>query len=312
LLNHIGTECGDHIKPQQPTQKFITMTATLENVSLDDLLAFLRSDSPPPKRAATDRAATPRPAVVRRLPTALESAIERRPPMAGDKYKAAARSASRSCGDYSEQRRHDEHTNILRRVECRIVAWLVCRALGPAWRFEPADEEFRNHRLVHRATTATLSFRRAWNDGARYEIVPENVYRTDSMPRSISVSAERSPSSIAGDISRRLISAGLFDQNAALLSAGHARRADEVKRRRETLAIAQAYGGKLKREDRWQRGGYPAATNEHFGPHIEDGYNRRETEIAASSEYNGLEISVTTQNLKLAIQIAELVRGYYN
>lgn len=290
------------------TTDLITATTT------DDLLAFLRSDSPPPKRATTQRAAirTTTPTAERRPLTPIEAATMRRPPLASDRYRAATREAYAATKDYSEHRQRDEVANTLRRVECRLVAWLVCRSLGVAWRFESADDGHCCHRFVHRASCATLSFRRCWRDEGRYEIVPENIHRTDSMPRSITVSGERCPADIASDVSRRLIGAGLLDQNAALLSAGHQRRLDEVKRRRECLAVARAYGGNLHPERRWKSTGYPAATSETFGPAIDAGYNRRETEIAASVGYNGLEISVETSSVQLAIKIAELVRGHYN
>lgn len=283
------------------------MTTELATASTDDLLAFLRSDSPPPKRAATTR----RVSALTNNRVSADNVPQRRPPMAADRYRAATREAYAATKDYSEHRKRDEAANTLQRVECRIVAWLVCRALGDAWRFEPADDGHSCHRIVHRASCATLSFRRSWRDDARYEIVPENIHHTDTMPSSITVSAERTPAAIAADVARRLIGAGLFDQNAAILSAGHQRRLDEVKRRRECLAVARAYGGDLQHERRWKSQSYPAATSQHFGPSIEDGYSRRETEICASIGYNGIEISVETSNVKLAIEVAELVRRYY-
>ena len=193
------------------------------------------------------------------------------------------------------------------------MAWLVCRALGDAWRFEVEADCYRaSFRLVHRATTATLTFRSAWRDDARYEIVPENVYRSDQLPRSISVSGERSPASIAADIERRIVAAGLFDQNAAHLHAGHERRRLEVQRRRRLLAVARAYGGELAREQHWKSRSYPEAAATLLGPAVEDSNWRRETSISAATDYNeAVELAITTNDLRLALAIAELVRNHY-
>jgi len=233
----------------------------------------------------------------------------RRPPRAATKHKALRRTAYAS-GDYAAQRRLEEHTNALAATECRIVAWLVCRALGDAWRFEP-DEEHRHHRLVHRATCAVLTFKRDWNNGDRYSISPENLYRSDSMPRSITVSGDRSPGSIARDIERRLIDVGLFDQNAQVLSGGHDRRQKEVRDRLQCLAVARAYGGQLMEERRWKSSSYPAATTEHFGELADEYGRRRVTEISATMGYNGIELEVHTNSVELACKVAKLVKHYY-
>lgn len=294
------------------------MTTTLQNATPDDLLAFLRSDSPLPKRAATNRAATPRAQlgnlpVERRPLTPIEAATLRRPPGAAERYRAATLTERRAA-EWSDEKNHRDHSERLRRVECRLVAWLVCRALGPQWRFERASGDDycdRCHRLVHRATTATLMFRICWRDDSRYEIVPENVHRSDALPSSITVSAGRSPADIARDIERRIVANGLFDQNALTLHNGDARRQTEIKRRREILAISAAYGGRMEQEQRWKSQGYPSGTTERFGRMEEDSTWRRQSHIWARSDYSGIELNIETTDVELAIKIAATVREFY-
>lgn len=286
------------------------MTTDLSTASVDDLLTFLRSTEPIPRQVSRRVSDTCHPAnsdaaityarVSRQPVTPIEAATLRRPPCAATRHKA------RLKGDWKYA-----NVNQLAATECRIVAWLVCRALGDQWRFEP-DENRRWHRLVHRATCATLTFGRSWNNDNRYRISPENVYRSDSMPQSITVSGERSPASIARDIERRIIDAGLFDQNAACLSGGHARRRIEVARRLEVLAVARAYGGDLRPDRCWKSQGYPEATEGRFGCQADgDDSWRPATEIDARAGYSGLIVTVETYDVRLAVKVAELVRQHY-
>ncbi len=287
------------------------MTTALATASVDELLAFLRSTEPPPRRVTATRRPRPASPLPERRPLSpVEAATLRRPPRAATKWQAAAQ-AYRQQRDYGGEHRSHDRGRRLNQIECRLVAWLTCRALGDAWRFEP-DPENRFHRLVHRATTATLLFRGDWRHEGRYVITPGNVYQRDTLPRSISVAATRCPADIARDIERRLIHAGLLDANAAYLTADHERRALEARRWREVLAVARAYGGNLRPERVARSNINPEGTTAEFGRRTNE-YDRDapESSIHGGCGYNGLVVTIETHNVALAVQVAELVRRHY-
>lgn len=292
------------------------MNTDLATATVDDLLSFLRSDAPVPKRAATDRAATDRPncpnsdnSGARRPPTAVELAARRRPPMAATRYYAD-RGRYKTARDNHSAYRAEEHGDGLGRVECRIMAWLVCRCLGPQWRVEYAEERWGSHKIVHRATAATLCFKRLWNDRARYEISAEGIYR--KLP-SITVSAERTAADIAADIERRLIRKGLFDFNAERRQTERDGGDDETRERRRLLTVAKAYGGNLRHKRAWSSPSYPEATCEHFGHVWIDDVEGWKTSIKAECGYHGgIQLRINTADIDLAAKIAATVREHYN
>lgn len=254
------------------------------------------------------------PHVTPKPPASPIDAATRRPvPMAHAKHLERSRAAA-GARDFQEKYRHQDHANMLANVECRLAAWLVCRALGPDWRLEWSDETADTHRLArvltHGPTGAAFTFRRDWQGEGRYRISPTRTLTRDRLP-SITVAATRSPASIAADIRRRIVDAGLAEEHAAACKSERDTRAEEVARRRRVLAVAQAYGGTLTERRCWSSSTYPRGTATHHGVGGETWRDYVTSIVAEQSYSGGVELKIDTQDMGLAIAIAELVRAHH-
>lgn len=279
------------------------MTTLLESPT-DSLISFLRSREPIPRKPTRPAATKPE----RRPLSPVQAATLRRPPRAAAAYYASER-AARDRRDYSQAYAAESHGRRLNQVECRIIGWLVCRALGDDWAFEPGDNGW--HRIRHIETGASLCFGQSWNHHDRYQISADDRYNRDALP-TITVSAERTPADIAGDVQRRLIAKGFFEQHAQTLAATAKSRRDDVQRRREVLAAAAAYGGKLREQRRWRSASYPEATEVHLGRRqTADGEHGHETSVSVQHGYYGLEFNLCTKNAQFATALGDFIRQYY-
>jgi len=142
--------------------------------------------------------------------------------------------------------------------ETRIAAWAVARCLGSEWRYEREDNPGRFH-IVHRGGHG-VSFGRMWNDSSRFRIAPLRRYRRDEgPPGEITASASRSFGSIAADIQRRMIAAGLKQAHDDDVAADRARRTEIAARFAAITAVAKAAGGRIRDKRYWKSAGYPEA-----------------------------------------------------
>ena len=127
--------------------------------------------------------------------------------------------------------------NALKRLETRLAANLICQALGTDWHRE-IDDEYRWSaavKLVH-SSGLELGF---GGPPSRYAITPRYVSRKVS---TITVSAKRSPLSIARDIQRRILDAGALEAFKALQANRKEDRAEAVAKRLVVLRLARAAG----------------------------------------------------------------------
>lgn len=240
--------------------------------------------------------------------SALDRAINRKPPLAFTRHNARAKEL-RADRDYLGSNNAESRARRLAEVECRVVAWLVSKALGPDWSFE-SNHEFHVHSIIHKPSGATLKMRIGWQELGRYRISPDQVYRRDELPETITVSASRPAASIAADIKRRIIDAGLIAQHELCKSGSSTRRNTEIERRRQCLAIAQAYGGTLRHERHWSSSSYPEGQAVWLGQRDDEGH--AETSITTKVGYSGQKIEIITSNVELAVKVAQLVRSYYH
>jgi hypothetical protein len=151
---------------------------------------------------------------------------------------------------------HYEPRRLAIKVETKIAAWAIARCLGTDWRYEP-DGNRECFKLIHRNGYG-MHFRRLWQDVGRFRISPLRRYRRDEgPPEEITVSAARSFGSIAGDIQRRMIDAGLKDSHDKDVNAEKARRAEVTARFAALTIVARAASGQFLPRQRWQSDGYP-------------------------------------------------------
>jgi hypothetical protein len=143
-------------------------------------------------------------------------------------------------------------------LETRIAAWAIARCLGEDWRAEPVDWNNRSRvEVVHRDGYG-FSFGRSWRDNGRFRITPLRRHRRDEgPPEEITVAASRTFGSIAADIQRRMIDAGLQDEHDKSVAAEQERRTEIAERFSGLNGVVRAAGGWYLNKLRWQSDCYP-------------------------------------------------------
>jgi len=197
-----------------------------------------------------------------------------------------------------------ERQGRLASVELRLAVKLIAVALGPDWR-AGWPEEFSHHwALIHRPSGAVVSVSHQWNDYNRLRFYAINVMRRDALPSVITVSAARTPASIAADLTRRLIDVGVVAQHEQVQAHKREFRARWVECRRAILAVAKALGTRVAADKtnhaikRWRYG----HSNEN------DGWPPDSiTDVEACYEYDKLVLTVATLDVELAVAIARLI-----
>lgn len=144
--------------------------------------------------------------------------------------------------------------------ETRIAAWAITTLLGPDWRYEPSRYDSRGrYHIVHRHGHG-FDIARQWNNPDRFRLTPLRRYRRDEgPPAEITVSTSRSFGSIAADIQRRMIDAGLKQAHDDDANAERARRKELATRIGIMTAVAKSAGGHIEARHRWQYPTYPEA-----------------------------------------------------
>lgn len=186
-------------------------------------------------------------------------------------------------------------TRQLAETERRVACQLVAKALGAAWHRVIDDE---SSYLVH-DSGLRLRVAHLWSDMTRYSIRPLNcgIRQKGALPEQITVSAGRSPRSIARDISNRILALGAVDAYLQFQASQRVARANNVRARLDLLAIAQALGMRqLADPARWKSDGYPETNTAQLGGlsvHAELSYSDRVT------------FSIECTNRKTAQRVAE-------
>lgn len=190
----------------------------------------------------------------------------------------------------------------LRRVRSRLAAWLVARALGPDWYladYQHDDYWMTSREIVHRPTKAVLCWRIDYQNHDRISISPKEAYDR-CFASGITVSATRSPASIAKDIQRRIVDAGLSEQLEKRRDADKTRRDRDIMVRRRVLAATLGYGGRMRK-------GYNHTHRTEYSG-TEEVYNG--TRIEAAANYRDeVTLTIESDNLELLAKIGELVRN---
>ena len=182
--------------------------------------------------------------------------------------------------------------------ELRLVARQIAACLGPDWRAERPDHEARRGRnsLVHVPTGARIAFGYEWNTLERFRAVPDIRGRRDQLPAHITMDGRRTPASLAADIHRRIIAAGLVAAHVAEEGARREQRAAYIERVQTIMRIARAAGTTLGERRYWKSQQDPELAWGPFGCRYQ--YGER------------LKLSIETADPGLAEHLAAAWRAY--
>ena len=182
--------------------------------------------------------------------------------------------------------------------ELRLVARQIAACLGPDWRAERPDHEARRGRnaLVHVPTGARIAFGYEWNTLERFRAAPDIRGRRDQLPAQITMDGRRTPASLAADIHRRIIAAGLVAAHVAEEAARREQRAAYIERVQTIMRIARAAGTTLGARRYWKSQQDPELAWGPFGCRYQ--YGER------------LKLSIETTDPGLAEHLAAAWRTY--
>lgn len=181
-----------------------------------------------------------------------------------------------------------------RNAETRVAAWLIAKSLGSDWRKQIDQNGYWRSVTMVRTDGVTLRISTSHSNGGRYTI------SLDDVRGNITVSASRSPLSIAGDIERRLLTAENLAAIAKAKADAQARRNTYTRERLTMLRVAQAADDVvLNKND--TNCGHPATRTIYRDAAI----------IDAEICYDGrISLTVQTLTIELAEAVAELAANW--
>ena len=188
-------------------------------------------------------------------------------------------------------------------AETRVMAYLICKALGPEW-----HKVINEHGYVDLTHTSgfVVHMAKTWNSDDRYRFRPQDCKqrRDDPIPDEITVDAGRAPASIARDIENRILAKGAvegFEINRLSRKADHN---DRVIERLAVLLIARKLGARqLSPERRWQANCLPRTNEIHLNG----------MSIVAEKQYlDRFTLTIECNDASKLAGIAELINGRGN
>jgi hypothetical protein len=197
-----------------------------------------------------------------------------------------------------------DRRSMISTLELELAARLIARCLGPAWTVDRGDCRGRMY-LRHIPTAARIFLAVSWNDDNRLRACPDHRHGHSHLPSEITFTREKSPAAMARDIERRLLHAGLIDDNARRRQSKRNDRDEEIGRLRARDAVQRILGGErsLKQHTK-RRHAY------HGDPCCRSSRDRAGTFDFQTDSYHGYKIEVFTHNLDLAELLAATFRQY--
>lgn len=190
-----------------------------------------------------------------------------------------------------------ERQNILRNLETELTARLIARCLGPAWTVDAAETRGRAY-LRHRPTAARIFFATAWNSDDRFRASTD--HRANGLASEITMSRDRSPASLAADIARRIINAGLFTANSNARQDLRDRRDQETADKLAVLRMARQSGGQIT-PTRWGNSHGPRCRAARDGLGVLD---------FTCDSYHGYQLELCSANLDFLAAVAQVFRQF--